>query len=129
MAVTKVTSLDPVGSDGPGGKSEVDDTTYHTFMVNSTKHLFNAPANKYKDLKDVLGLTDVDTDDTKKESGIKYAQGYGYIRMKVKVKGGGSLSVVCDPDNVGSALKGGKGKTIYGKDIDRIYIPRKRVLI
>ncbi|MEH2287342.1 hypothetical protein [Nostoc sp.] len=97
--------------------------------VKSTKHEFVAPIDKYKDLKDVLGLEDIDSDDAKKEQGLKLAQGYGYIHLKVKVKGGGSLLVVCDPANVGTALKDGKSKKIYGKDIDKIYIPKKRVLI
>jgi hypothetical protein len=103
--------------------------TAKAVAINSTKHLFSAPVNKYKDLKEELGLTDVDTDDTKKEQGVKLAQGSGYIHLKVKVKKGGTLMVVCDPDKVGTALKSAKSQNIYGKEIDRIYIPKKRVII
>ena len=128
MAKT-VEGKDPLVGGDVGGDSQVDVKKYHIFMVNSTKHMFAAPVNKYKDLKAVLGLTDIDTDDAKKEQGVKLAQGYGYIRLKVKVKGGSQLSVVCDPDQVGKATKSGEAKKIYGKDIDRVYIPKKRVLL
>ncbi|WP_138504075.1 hypothetical protein [Nostoc sp. PA-18-2419] len=130
MAQKTVDVPDPVGSDGPGGAAQAPNANqYHVFRVKSTKHEFVAPKNKYSDLLDVLGLEDVDSNDAAKEQGVRLAQGYGYIHLKVKVKGGGSLMVVCDPDQVGNALKNGKSKKIYGKDIDRIYIPKKRVLI
>lgn len=130
MAQGKVTEPDPVGSDGPGGASEAPDvTTWHKYRVKSTLHTFAAPKNKYSDLLGVLGLEDVDSDDAKKEKGKKLAQGSGYIHLKVKVKGGGHLLVVCDPEQVGNALKNGVSHKIYGKDIDDIYIPKKRVFI
>lgn len=130
MPAKEVDAPNPVGSDGPGGVTEAPNAkNYHIFQVNSTKHEFVAPVDKYKDLKDVLGLTDIDSDDGKKEQGRKLAQGSGYIHLKVAVKGGGSLMIVCDPAKVGDALKDGASKKIYGKDINRIYIPKKRVLI
>lgn len=130
MAQKEVDVPNPIGTDGIGGPAQAPNAKqYHTFMVNSTKHQFSAPTEKYKDLKELLGLTDVDTDDTKKEQGTRLAQGYGYIHLKVKVKKGGSLLIVCDPAKVGDALKDGKSKKIYGQEIDRIYIPKKRVLI
>jgi hypothetical protein len=120
----------PIGSDGIGGAANAPDVKkYHTFMVKSTKHLFNAPTDKYKDLLDVLGLQDVDSDDGKKETGLKLQQGTGFINLSVRVKGGATLRVVCDPDKVGTALKSAKGKKIYGKDIDAIRIPKKRIYI
>ena len=125
---TSVEGKNPLVGDDVGGDSQVDVKKYHTFMVNSTKHEFSAPVDKYSDLKSVLGLTDVDTDDAKKENGLKLAGGSGYVTLKVRVKGGGSLSVVCDPANVGEALKSGASKKIYGKDINKIYIPKKRTL-
>lgn len=130
MAERQVEGSNPLGKDGvPGGDSQVDVKKYHTFMVNSTKHLFSAPHEKYTDLKAVLGLTDVDTDDKKQEGGLKLAQGSGYVYLNVAVKGGSTLKVVCDPAKVGDALKTGASKKVYGKDINRIYIPKKRVLI
>lgn len=116
-----------VGGD-VGGASQVDVKKYHSFMVNSTKHQFSAPYQKYEDLKGVLGLTDIDTDDTKKENSQKLAGGSGYVTLMVRVKGGGVLSVVCDPAKVGDALKSGASKKIYGKDINKVYIPKKRSL-
>jgi len=124
----QVEGVNPLPGGNVGGDSQVDVKKYHKFLVNSTKHLFSAPTDKYSDLKPVLGLTDVDADDGKKESGVRLAQGQGYITLKVQVKGGGTLSVICDPAKVGDALKSGASKKIYGKDIDRIYIPKKRIL-
>ena len=123
---TSVEGSNPLVGGDIGGQTQVDVKKYHIFMVNSTKHQFAAPVDKYSDLKGVLGLIDVDTDDTKKENGVKLAEGRGYITLCVKVKGGGQLRVVCDPAKVGDALKTGASKKIYGKDIDRIYIPKKR---
>lgn len=130
MARAQVDEPNPVGADGPGGASEAPDVKqYHILRVKSTLHEFVGPRDKYKDLLGILGLEDVDTDDAKKEQGRKLAQGSGYIHLKVKVKGGGHLMVVCDPAQVGNALANGASKKIYDKDIDKIYIPKKRVLI
>lgn len=125
-----VDGSNPVGSDGIGGASNAPDVKkYHTFMVASTKHIFSAPSDKYKDLLDTLGLKDIDTDDKVKEQGVKLAQGTGFIYLTVRVKGGATLRVVCDPDKLGTALKGAKGKKIYGDDIDAVRIPKRRIYI
>ncbi len=130
MAETKVNGENPLGKDGsPGGASEVDVKAYVTWQVKSTKHMFSAPKDKYSDLAGTLGLINVDSDDGKKEKGLRLAQGSGYIYLMVKVKGGGNLKVVCDPDQVGNALKNAVSKKIYGKDIDDIRIPKRRVFV
>lgn len=124
-----VNQPDPIGTDGPGGPiNDENSTAWVTWMVNSTKHLFSAPKNKYSDLASVLGLTNVETDDKKKEGGLKLAGGSGYITLSVRTKEKATFSLVCDPAKVGDALKSGVSKKIYGKDIDRVYIPKKRIL-
>ncbi|PLZ95297.1 hypothetical protein CEN50_22840 [Fischerella thermalis CCMEE 5268] len=126
--LTKVEGQNPVGSDGPGGH-EIDVKKYITWQVKSTRHQFTAPKDKYNDLKDVLGLIDVETNDAQKEKGLKLAQGQGFVYLSVKVKGGGNLKVVCDPEKIGSALKEAVKKKIYGKDIDNIRIPKRRIYV
>ena len=130
MAKNKVNGENPLGKDGaPGGASETDVKAYVTWQVKSTRHTFSAPKDKYSGLADTLGLIDVENNDGKKEKGLKLAQGSGYIYLSVKVKGGGTLKVVCDPDNVGKALKEGVSKKIYGKDIDNVYVSKRRVFV
>lgn len=128
MATTKeVTAENPVGKDGPGGQ-EIDAKNYATYRVESSKHLFTGPTAKYKDIADELGLKNVDKDAKAKGEGKKLAQGSGYLYLAVAIKGGGRLTVVCDPAKVGTALTKLGGQKIYGKEIERAYIPKKRIL-
>ncbi len=130
MAKNKVNGENPLGKDGaPGGASETDVKAYVTWQVKSTRHTFSAPKDKYSDLAGTLGLIDVENDDGQKEKGLKLAQGSGYVYLAVKVKGGGNLKVVCDPNNIGKALTEGVSKKIYGKDIDDVRVPKRRVFV
>ncbi|MGK7942349.1 MAG: hypothetical protein AB4062_19755 [Crocosphaera sp.] len=109
--------------------STADVDKYHTFIVNSTKHLFSAPTEKYKDIAKLLGLEDVDNDPKKAKGGIRLAQGSGYIYLAVRTKGGATFKVVCDPDKIKAALDGLAGQKIYNAEIKRAYIPKKMVLV
>ncbi|MDJ0510044.1 MAG: hypothetical protein QNJ64_12450 [Crocosphaera sp.] len=109
--------------------SSVDVKEYHTFIVTSTKHLFSAPTEKYKDIAKLLGLEDVDNDPKKAKGGLKLSQGSGYVYLAVRTKGGATLKVICDPDKIKGALDGLAGKKIYDAEIKKAYIPKKRVLI
>jgi hypothetical protein len=103
----------------------------NVYQVKSTGHQFSAPKSKYDNIKGDLGLIDVTTDDGKREGGKKLAPGYGYVRITARLKKSGtkkaaSVSLICDPDKVGSAFKNGANNKVNGRDVDRIYIPGNR---
>lgn len=109
--------------------SNSDVKEYHTFIVESTKHLFSAPTDKYKAIAKELGLDDVDNDTKKAQGGRKLAQGSGYIYIGVQTKGGATFKVICDPAKIGSALNSLPGQKIYDAEIKRAYIPKKQILV
>ncbi|MDJ0675514.1 MAG: hypothetical protein QNJ36_09070 [Calothrix sp. MO_167.B42] len=129
MAEEKKTGTDPVGSDGPGGASEVDVTKYATFQTLDTNHQFVAPVAKYKDVADELGIKNVETDKETRKKGIKLKQGTGFIYLSVGLKGGGTLKLVCAFNKLGTALTALIGQKVYGKEVERVRIPRRRVLV
>lgn len=129
MAETKKTGTDPVGADGPGGASEVDVTKYVVWQVSDTKHQFVAPLEKYKDVADNLGLKNVDGDSAARKEGVQLKQGTGFVYLAVGLKGGGNLKLVCAFNKVGTALTSLIGDKVYGKEIERVRIPRRRILI
>ncbi|MDJ0737080.1 MAG: hypothetical protein QNJ47_23930 [Nostocaceae cyanobacterium] len=129
MAEITPEGSNPTGPDGVGGASQVNVKKYVTWQVDSTKHIFHAPLDKYKDLASTLGLTNVETKDGAKEKGLKLSGGQGYIKLGVRVKGGGRLHVICDPKKVGEALTIGLAGKVYGQEIDDVYILKRRALI
>jgi hypothetical protein len=144
IAGTNPTLGTKIGTEDEGVRE--DNKKYVAFGVKSTKHKFFAPFDKYKDLLDVLGLVNLDTDndgsskdkeaegDTKVdvEGGLQGLTGVGaqdtgndyrtprgglrYVKLRVKVDNG-YLSVVCDPEKISTALQGCTGKNCYGKKI------------
>lgn len=123
---SQIEGTNPVGTDGPGGASDAPDVKkYHVFKVKSTNHVFSAPNDKYKDLLGDLGLEDIDTDLAKREDGIRLKQGTGFVYIKCRTKAGATLSLVCDPEKLGSAIKNIRNNKIYDEDIVWSYIPRK----
>jgi hypothetical protein len=140
MATSKSVG-NPLGEDNkPGSDAQVDAKEYVMYVVESTRHWFYAPRDKYKDIDKALGLKEVNADSTDGENAIKLAGGQGYIRLMAKLKNGATISLVCDPQKVGDVIGGsggigndgsgtGENKKIYGVGVRRIYIPKRRVLI
>lgn len=134
MAIVKSVG-DPLGKDNePGSDANVDVKEYVKYIVESTKHWFYAPKNKYKDIAKSLGLKEVDPNSAKGEESTKLANGYGYIRLKARLKNGATMSLICDPEKVGSAITTAKSagtasKKIYGVAVTHVYFPHKRILI
>lgn len=123
------TTKPPHDGNADENASKVDIKNYHTFIVQSTKHLFSAPTEKYSAIASVLGLDDVDNDATKAAGGVRLARGSGYIYLSVQTAGGANFKVVCDPAKVGTALKALAGKKIYNAEIKRAYIPKRAVFV
>ncbi len=136
MATTKSVG-NPLGEDKkPGSDAQVDAKEYVMYIVESTKHWFHAPRDKYKDIDKALGLKEVKPDSKDAEGSIKIAAGQGYVRLGAKLANGATIMVICDPQKIGSALGKGAGasgagesKKIYGVGVRRLYIPKKRVLV
>lgn len=145
----------PDGNIGaPENAARPDSKKYVPWGVISTGHAFNAPLDKYKDIKDILGLKNLDENqdgqvDTEQGDsnldiggGLQGLSGLGaqdtkndfkrrtsflyYVKLRVTADGG-SLQVVCDPEKLSSALQGLEGKQIYGKTITSVTFPKKRV--
>jgi hypothetical protein len=126
MPNTKVEGNNPIGNDGVGGASDTPDVKkYRTLLVVSTNHKFSAPWDKYKDLLGDLGLKDIDTDKAAREKAQKLAAGTGYVNIKCRVESGGTLSLVCDPEKVGTAVKAIRNNKTYDEDIINAYVPRR----
>ena len=144
----------PDGNIGaPENAQRPDSKKYVQWGVISTGHAFSAPLDKYKDIKDVLGLKNLDENqdgqvDTEQGDtnidlggGLQGLTGLGaqdtkndfkfrnsflyYVELRVYADGG-YLRVVCDPEKLSSALQGLKGKNIYGKPILRVNYPKRR---
>lgn len=130
MATTKSVG-DPLGNDKePGSDAQVDAKEYVMYMVESTRHWFYAPRNKYKDIAGDLGIKEVNADSKDGANAVKLAGGQGYIRVMAKLDNGANIALVCDPKKVGSILEGsGDNNKVYGVKIRRIYLPKKRIFI
>ena len=93
--VTKKDVGNPLGEDKkPGSDAQVDATNYVMYIVESTRHWFYAPKDKYKDIAKALGLKEVNPDSTDGENAIKLAGGQGYIRLMAKLKNGATIALV-----------------------------------
>lgn len=127
----EVEGVNPIQGDaGTTDSGSPDVKKYHRLGIESTKHYFYAPIDKYKDLLTTLGLKDIDNDDTAANDKYqKLAQGEGYVHVKARTKGGANFLLVCDPAKLQSALNEGHKKKVYGADIQRVYLPKRRVLI
>lgn len=126
----------PLGKDNkPGSEAQVDAKEYVMYVVESTKHWFYAPEDKYKGIAKALGLKKVSPNSKDAAGSVKLAAGQGYIRLGAKLDNGATLMVICDPQKIGSAIGagtkegGGENDKIYGVGVRRLYIPKKRVLI
>jgi len=156
IAGTNPTLGNKIGAEDDAARA--DNKKYVAFKVNSTNHKFFAPVEKYKDILDVLGLTNLDPDNDgssqdKEQGGDSNidvggaAQGltgvgaqdtgndartrYGglrYIQIRIKLDNG-FLMVVCDPEKIATAMQGLTGKNCYGKKILGTSFPRKRIQI
>lgn len=131
-----------------------DQRAYVPWGVISTGHRFTAPKDKYKDIKDILGLKELDSnndgqvDDEQGDTNIDVGgalqglTGVGaqdtrndfksrnsflyYVKLRVKAESG-YLSVICDPEKLSTALQGLEGKNIYGKKILSVSFPKQRI--
>lgn len=125
MAITKSVG-NPLGEDKkPGSDAQVDAKEYVMYIVESIKHWFYAPRDKYKDIAKSLGLKEVKPDSADAEDAEKLAGGRGYIRLGAKLANGATLKVVCDPTKLATALAKGESKKIYGVGVRKLYIPKK----
>jgi hypothetical protein len=123
---SQIEGTNPIGTDGPGGPSDAPDVKkYHTYLVEDTNHTFSAPYEKYKDLTGDLGLKDIDDDKTARENAVRLRQGTGFINIKCRTEAGATISLVCSPSKLGSAIKNIRNNKVYGEDIVWSYIPKK----
>jgi hypothetical protein len=122
-AGSQVEGSNPLGSDNaPGGDSDSPDVKkYVDYVVASTKHIFSAPKDKYKDVADILGLKEADA--KSREEAVKLKRGTGYVQLSVTLDSGASFRLCCDPAKVGD-FKKLRSKKVYGKDVKTSGIPK-----
>jgi hypothetical protein len=122
-AGSQVEGENPLGKDGkPGGDSDAPDVKkYISYVVDSTKHLFTAPKDKYNDVKGILGIKEADA--KTKEGARKLKRGTGFIQVSVTLDSGATLRLVCDPAKLGDYAKL-RSKKVYGVDVSNSYIPK-----
>jgi hypothetical protein len=122
-AGAQVEGSNPLGSDGkPGGDSDAPDVKkYVSYVVISTNHLFVAPKDKYKDVKDILGIKEPDA--ATLEKAVKLKRGTGFVQVAVTLDSGATLRLACDPAKIGD-LKKLRAKKVYGVDVKNSYLPK-----
>lgn len=120
---SQVEGENPLGKDGvPGGDSDAPDVKkYVDYVVESTKHIFNAPKDKYNDVKDILGLKEASAKE--REEAVKLKRGTGFVQVYVTLDSGASLRLACDPKKVGDYKKL-RSKKVYGKEVKTSGIPK-----
>jgi hypothetical protein len=127
-----------LGGDGDvGGKDEEakeDSTAYVYHILESRKGVFKkflAPDEKYKGVLTELGIEVYDPKkDNSKNAILSNALYAARIRVTLKDdKTTASLTLLCAPEKLGTALTAIIGKKIYSYEIVAASIPRKRSLV